>query len=393
MRVWIENPFDNLPAEGFRPQRYWLMAQAFARAGHDVTLWTSDFSHATKRRRVFQAGRACDDGSGIDVVLIPSVPYGKNVSLKRLYSHWHYARAWWRLALARVRNQGAPDLIIASSPPLGAGRIARLLARRFRPNRGTKLVIDVMDAWPETFERVAPKWLLSPLKRLARANYLAADLITTVAERYIDLVRGAGYSGPVQRFYHGIEPLPSGARTPGPPGVCRLAYIGNLGRTYDLRTVLKALDKMPRATLDIAGRGDQEEALKAFVRDNGLAARVRCHGYLGDQDLARLLGDCDIGVVPMCDDSCVGVPYKFADYARAGLAIVSSLGGESAGLLTRYGAGACYTPHDPQSFANAVSRVAGRLAETQSGACRLAALFDAPAIYAEYVRMAERLKI
>ena len=37
MTVWIENPFDNLPAEGFRPQRYWLMAEAFAKAGHDVT--------------------------------------------------------------------------------------------------------------------------------------------------------------------------------------------------------------------------------------------------------------------------------------------------------------------------------------------------------------------
>ena len=33
MRVWIVNPFDNLPLEGTRPQRYWLMARAFARAG------------------------------------------------------------------------------------------------------------------------------------------------------------------------------------------------------------------------------------------------------------------------------------------------------------------------------------------------------------------------
>ena len=30
MTVWIENPFDNLPLEGYRPQRYWLMARGFA---------------------------------------------------------------------------------------------------------------------------------------------------------------------------------------------------------------------------------------------------------------------------------------------------------------------------------------------------------------------------
>ena len=52
MRVWIENPFDNLPSEGFRPQRFWLMARAFAAAGHDVTLWTSDFNHTTKKARI-----------------------------------------------------------------------------------------------------------------------------------------------------------------------------------------------------------------------------------------------------------------------------------------------------------------------------------------------------
>ena len=32
MTVWIQNPFDNLPCEGYRKQRYWLMAEAFARA-------------------------------------------------------------------------------------------------------------------------------------------------------------------------------------------------------------------------------------------------------------------------------------------------------------------------------------------------------------------------
>ena len=32
MTVWIVNPFDNLPPEGYRPQRYWLMSRAFAEA-------------------------------------------------------------------------------------------------------------------------------------------------------------------------------------------------------------------------------------------------------------------------------------------------------------------------------------------------------------------------
>ena len=42
MTVWIQNPFDNLPCEGYRKQRYWLMAEAFARAGHSVVLGQVD---------------------------------------------------------------------------------------------------------------------------------------------------------------------------------------------------------------------------------------------------------------------------------------------------------------------------------------------------------------
>ena len=43
MRVWIVNPVDNLPLEGYRPQRYWLGVDG---ARHDVVLWTGDFSPA-----------------------------------------------------------------------------------------------------------------------------------------------------------------------------------------------------------------------------------------------------------------------------------------------------------------------------------------------------------
>ena len=52
MTVWIQNQFDNLPMEGYRKQRFWLMAEAFAAAGHRVAYWTSDFSHAKKSFRI-----------------------------------------------------------------------------------------------------------------------------------------------------------------------------------------------------------------------------------------------------------------------------------------------------------------------------------------------------
>jgi len=380
MRVWIENPFDNLPVEGYRPQRYWLMAEAFARAGHDVVLWTADFNHTTKAKRVL----AHEAPHSFALEFVEEPPYASNVSLRRMYSHFRYARAWERQAVPYAKEHGGPDVIIASTPPLSACAAARRLARKF----GAKLVVDVMDAWPETFERVAPRWALWPLRRIAKENYLGADLITVVADRYVDLVRGYGYEGEVARFYHGID-LGEGPGRVHSEGLA-LAYVGNLGRTYDLKTVVRAIAELPRATLDIAGRGEGEEPLRRLVEELGLGERVRFRGYLGEGEMGAMLAGCNVGIVPMAADSFVGVPYKFCDYAMASLAIVSSLGGESAKLLAKYSAGALYRPSDPASLVRALSSLdpiacgaaARRMAEAE---------LSSTAIYSAYVDCVQKL--
>ena len=124
MKVWIENPFDNLPAEGFRPQRYWLMAEAFAKAGHDVTLWTSDFSHAKKAPRTILSSP-----DAFRIRLVRTLPYRSNVSLARIRSHRAYARRWLDEARADAKANGAPDIVVVSLPPLSTADAALALKR------------------------------------------------------------------------------------------------------------------------------------------------------------------------------------------------------------------------------------------------------------------------
>ena len=378
MRVWIINPFDNLPLEGYRPMRFWLMAEAFAAAGHEVVYWTADFSHANKVPRQLLSGAPTPP---FRVVQVHEPSYTRNVSVRRMWSHWRWAKNWTKAVKAEPRA----DVIIMSSPPLSIGGEVRKYAAR----NGAKIVVDVMDDWPGTFERVVPRPLLAPLRSIARRNYLAAGAITVVSDRYADLVKANGYKGPVKRFYHGIEmsdgrpALSSG--TPG-EGSLRLLYLGNLGRTYDLTTVIEALTLLPGATLDVAGDGAQLSDLKALAETTA-PGRVRFHGYVGSADLNALLEASDVGIVPMAPASCVGIPYKFADYSRAGLAIVSSLGGESGKLLARYNAGAAYRGGDPQNLAAVLGALRPHLADAQAAARKMAETeFDAKGIYEAYVR-------
>lgn len=381
MTVWIVNPFDNLPLEGYRPQRYWLMARGFATAGHKVVYWTSDFSHATKRKRVLV--REVDDG--FTVRLVPSMPYPANVCLRRLASHWRLARTWRRLAEKEV---GAPDVVVASTPPLGLCAAALNFAKR----RNALFVADIMDAWPETFERIAPAWSLFPMRRIARRIYTRADAVSAVASRYIDLARSYGATAPVKLSYHGIEVAGHGTRIAGQRGEgnsknpLRLVYIGSFGASYDLETAIGAVRQMPDVTLDIAGSGPKEAHLRELAAS---CERIRFHGYLTDAEMKALLRSCDVGIVPMFPDSCVGVPYKLADYAASGLRVVECLGGETRSLVERYHAGAHYEPGDVASLVAALARPPDA-AWDASGFIRQ---FDAKRIMAEYVAWVEGLAV
>ena len=51
MRIWIINPFDELPGDTDVRHRYWSLAETFAEMGHEVVWWSSDFSH---RRKVYR---------------------------------------------------------------------------------------------------------------------------------------------------------------------------------------------------------------------------------------------------------------------------------------------------------------------------------------------------
>ncbi len=388
MKVWIVNPFDNLPLEGNRPQRYWLMSRAFARAGHAVTFWTSDFSHAHKAPRVFlpeqiaklNAGRA-ENGlwtvDGFRLGLVPTPAYRRNICPSRLWSHRVLARRWRALAAA----EETPDVVIASSPPLGLCAAAR----DYCAAKGIPFVVDVMDAWPETFERVVPKFFLKPLARVARTNYRSAAAISVVAARYRELAVAAGATAPVALFYHGIARQPAAPIPETRPANDRftLVYAGTMGASYDLETLIEAVKSQPDVALELAGTGPKEPALRTLAAD---CSNIRFHGYLDEVPLRALLARGDAAVVPMFPDSCVGVPYKLADYAAAGLPVLNSLTGETADLLAQHQAGVSYTAGDAVSLVAALAELrAGECSVYRAGAARLADLFDADTVYGGYV--------
>lgn len=428
MRIWIINPFDELPGDTDIRHRYWALADTLSDLGHSVTWWSSDFSHRSKsyRNNSDTGHRNLDSGqiTRFQVKLIHTSPYISNVSLARLRNHRQFAKRFLHEAMLIAERDGGPDRMVVSLPPLGTAQACFDIREKF----GGEVIVDVMDAWPETFSRLFPrllrplaKPLLASLYRSARDAYCQADRISAVSQTYIDLAKGYRDSGFGLRdsdfhlCYHGIDLIDEkesdlqaqfsnrysqstkGNEPPALSTPLKIAYIGSLERSYDLETAIRAVydlneDNIP-AELHIAGAGSQESRLKSLANELRGSSQLneKCfyfHRLLDQQELRVLLECSQLGLIPMNQDSFIGIPYKLADYSATGLPVISSLDGECRQFLDTKKAGMFYTPASKDSLTQALKAYLHKPelhASHSVNALGLAtALFDRRATYPEF---------
>ena len=420
LSIWVVNPFDDIPGEGLPPLRFWTLCRVLAGRGHDVTWWTADWSHRRKSPRR-PVPRVVLEEEGFGIRLVPVKPYHGNVSLARLKSHRDFGRNLERQATEAVASGqlDRPDIVLASLPPLEGPEAAARLARRL----DAVLVVDLMDLWPETFERLlpGPEWVrrfLSPLllggmQRRRRALLESADGISSATRAYADSalrdVTVSATERPPYICHHGayLAEYPTPLR-PHPLDVpaagdatrpLKCVYAGSLEQGQDLETVLAAARKLSAAgtavEIHVAGTGKLEAKLKAEAAAIAGPSRVVVHGLLPRGAYSALLTDCDVGLVAVKPESLVAVPYKACDYAAAGLALVNALPGELAELVDRHRAGVPYVAGDPASLAAVLGELSadrGRLLDLRQGARRLAEdAFDREQTYPRFVRWLESL--
>jgi hypothetical protein len=105
MKVLLVNPFDKLPGEEFRDQRYTILYRLL-KARHQVRWISSDYHHWSHSARELQTLPEDDRGN---IVLIPVPRYRNNIGPQRMISHLSFSLK----ALAWLRSSGfSPDLIV-----------------------------------------------------------------------------------------------------------------------------------------------------------------------------------------------------------------------------------------------------------------------------------------
>jgi glycosyltransferase involved in cell wall biosynthesis len=342
VKIILINPYGPLPNEGWRKYRNILLGEELAQNNHDVVWYTSKFSHHFKK---YRENTYHSSHENFCVELVRTKKYTKNISINRLLFEISYCINLYFL----LKKEKNIDLIIAVDPPQFVGFLARILARKYK----AKLILDLMDEWPELFEKALTsgikKVLVKPIvayfKFLRRRNYQKADGVIALGKNYLNIAKSISKKEVANELiYNGVD-VSMMRKWAADPSLdiqyikenltnnnIKCVYAGSLGMegdNYDVEALLRAATYFKDKNVDfyIAGSGLGKTYLLDQVRKCDLR-NLFILGNLSAEKLARLYNFCDIGLALYGKGSNVDMPDKFYDYSSCGLAVVSSLKGE-----------------------------------------------------------------
>lgn len=325
-KILIIANFTKLPWEQGN-SRFPYIIDLIDKEKYDVELVTSSFSHGNKIQREKQPEEMKLD---YKITLIDEPGYKKNVSLKRFYSHHVFAKNVEK-HLGQIEK---PDVIYSAVPSLDVAKVAA----KYAENNDIKFIIDIQDLWPEAFKMVFNVPLISdivfyPMKRKADYIYSKASSIVAVSKTYanraaivnkkFDKKLSVFLGTDLEKFdeaHKKFEIVPF-------DDVIRIAYIGTLGSSYDIKCVIDSIkilnDKgIKNILFVIMGNGPLQEDFEAYSKEKD----VNCDftGRMAYEEMIGKLCSCDIAVNPIRKGSAGSIINKVGDYAAAGLPVVNT---------------------------------------------------------------------
>lgn len=325
--ILIVAQYTQAPGE-YENDRFKYLAEMMLRNEQvSVEVVTMDFSHHRKEYRHITQEQL--NVWPYKMTFLHVAEYKKNVSIKRLYSNGMMASNLKKY----LKNRKKPDVVFCAVPSVAVANVAAKYCKK----NNIKFVIDIQDLWPEAFLMsinipVISDILFAPMKWMADQVYAEADTICAVSKTYIDRALSVNRkSGKSYRVFLGtdLDEFDKNASMYGRDlGPCvKVAYCGTVGRSYDLRCVMDALEllkeksKVP-ITFFVMGDGPDLENIKAYAAEKNIDAVF--FGRLPYKEMCGILTSCDIAVNPIIPGASQSIINKHADYAASGIPVVNT---------------------------------------------------------------------
>ena len=265
---------------------------------------------------------------------------------------------------ARLREAGLAAAEFAFRGPLDAltrPRLARAL-RRFAPRVAVTWMSRAMDHMPRgDWVQVGRIGGYYRLGHYRRCDHLVGNTRFIVA-----WLRGQGWPASRTHFLPNFSPDFSGIAPAAdiPPGRPLLLALGRLHDDKAFDVLIRAMPRVPGATLLIAGEGPEGEKLRRLARGEGVAGRVVFSPWR--QDVGALLKAADVFVCPSRLEPLGNVVLEAWS---AGCPVVAAAADGPRELITNGADGLLVPMEDPAALAEAI----GAVVEDRAKAAPLAA--------------------
>lgn len=219
-----------------------------------------------------------------------------------------------------VHVHSVPDFLVYAAAPAKRG--------------GAKVILDIHDVLPELY---ATKFGSAKDSLVYKALVRVERLCARFADHVIianDLWRNKMIARSVPRDkcttimnYPDRDIFRPGRRTQS-NGNFTILYPGTLswhqGLDVAIRAFARISDKAPQAEFHIYGRGTEKTALQELVQELRLKDRIFFHDPVPLRDMAQIMGNADLGVVPKRGDCFGGEAFstKTLEFMSLGVPLV-----------------------------------------------------------------------
>ncbi len=308
--------------------------------------------------------RECIDG--VKITRLPLYPNHDQSAIKRVVNYASFAASTLFYGLFIAKRA---DVMYAYHPPLTVGIAASLL----RWLRGTPLVYDIQDMWPDTLRATGmlnnPR-ALALVGRVCDWVYRSVDQIVVLSPGFKRLLvqRHVPESKIEVIFNWADEPAltsPVGSLPASFPRDDRfkIVFAGNMGKAQSLDAVLDAaLLLQGRGSLVcfvMLGGGVEVGRLKARTQELGLT-NVVFMPAVPMAEVGTILVAADALLVHLRKDPLfeITIPSKTQAYMVVGKPLLMAVNGDAADLVKQSNSGLTAESENPVALADAAQRLA-----------------------------------
>tara|TARA_A100001388_G_scaffold277253_1_gene267640 strand:+ start:16401 stop:17657 length:1257 start_codon:yes stop_codon:yes gene_type:complete len=335
-----------------RPMRGINLANKFVEKGHKVLVISSRFDHYRKKKRVCKS--LIRVNQNLEILLLNSPGYKKNISIARLWDHAFLAlNLLHKLLSKKIPKQ---DLFILGFPPIETSFVLILWSKL----KKIPAIIDIKDLWPEIFISRLPqkismivKILIYPYKLMSIYAIKNADITSSISPSFLNWSQK--YSKRISKQNDFVAPLVSPIinlsseeinsslnwwKTKGINfnNKTTFCFIGTLSIAYDFKEISKAVKLLEKKNkffqIIICGEGTVAKEIKFLFKN---CQNVYFPGWVDSNNAFVLRKYSRASIAPYIntEDFMKSIPNKIIDSLSYKLPIISTLKGEVKNLLKK----------------------------------------------------------